>query len=270
MVPAITAPDPLDINALLNPSKSKREVSADISGNGIGSSVKNEGDKTLFQKGEKQLGKQDFLQLLVTQLRFQDPMEPQENTEFVAQLAQFSSLEGTQNINESIDKLTKNLEAMVAGQKESALTMSNSSATGLIGKHARVLADTIIFDPTQKEPIKINVHVDPGEASVLSVLDEKGNIINALPLDHAGESTLSWNGAMLNGDKAPAGKYTLKVTTRDGSLDMGYAYLESKVEGIRYTKDGVRLQMSGQEIAMSQVVQVGEPPVPKVIGPAGG
>ncbi len=50
------------------------------------------------------LGKMDFLNLLATQLRNQDPMNPTDNTEFVAQLAQFSALEASQNTNESIEK----------------------------------------------------------------------------------------------------------------------------------------------------------------------
>ena len=50
------------------------------------------------------LGKMDFLNLLATQLRNQNPMNPTDNTAFVAQLAQFSALEASQNINTSMDK----------------------------------------------------------------------------------------------------------------------------------------------------------------------
>ena len=58
-------------------------------------------DKTTTKKGDN-LGKDDFLQLLITQLRYQDPMSPMEDKDFIAQMAQFSSLEQMQNMNTSM------------------------------------------------------------------------------------------------------------------------------------------------------------------------
>jgi flagellar basal-body rod modification protein FlgD len=65
-------------------------------------------------KGTSELGKDAFLTLLVTQLQHQDPLAPQDNSEFVAQLAQFSSLEGIQNLSSS---------------------MGNTQALSLVGKN---------------------------------------------------------------------------------------------------------------------------------------
>lgn len=52
------------------------------------------------------LGKDAFLQLLVTQMQHQNPLDPQDNSEFVAQLAQFSSLEGITSLNDSVNAIT--------------------------------------------------------------------------------------------------------------------------------------------------------------------
>lgn len=68
-------------------------------------------------KGTSALGKDAFLQLLVTQLQHQDPLAPQDNSEFVAQLAQFSSLEELQNLTSS---------------------MSNAQALNLVGKYVNI------------------------------------------------------------------------------------------------------------------------------------
>jgi hypothetical protein len=53
----------------------------------------------------------------------------------------------------------------------------------------------------------------------------------------------------------------LKVTSRDGTTQAGYAYFENKVNGISYAKDGVRLEINGQQIGMDQVLHVGDAPV---------
>lgn len=71
-------------------------------------------------KANDALGKDDFLKMLVTQLRYQDPLQPMEDKEFIAQMAQFSSLEQMQNMN----------TAMITTQ-----------ATNLIGKEIHWLDD---------------------------------------------------------------------------------------------------------------------------------
>jgi len=53
------------------------------------------------------LGKNSFLQLLITQMRYQDPLEPVKDTEYIAQLAQFNSLEQMQNLNDKFDKMLR-------------------------------------------------------------------------------------------------------------------------------------------------------------------
>jgi flagellar basal-body rod modification protein FlgD len=252
-IPSITS----DVANYLNPKQNQgRVVTADLSGANVTSDVTSEGDKKIFQNGTKQLGKQDFLELLVTQMRYQDPLAPQDNQQFIAQMAQFSSLEGTQNINASIEDLSKKIEAMVSGQATSANTISNSSATSLIGKPVRVTATDIVYDSSKKDAIQINVHADSAD-SVLSIIDEEGTIVNALPLPKAGEHKVDWNGTMMDGGKAASGKYTLKVTSREGK-DTGYSYFEDKVTGLSYSKTGVRIEIRGQSVSLDQVVHVGD------------
>jgi flagellar basal-body rod modification protein FlgD len=257
--PVTSGASPLDINSLTNPAtQNGRRINADLNGDQISSTTQNAGDQKPFADATKSLGKQDFLQLLVTQLKYQDPLSPEANTEFVAQLAQFSNLEGTQNINSSITDLGTKIETMVSGQKNSSDTISNASATSLIGKQVRVTASDIVFDPTATAPIQLNVHTDKNTNSILTILDDQQNIVNAVPITQTGEMTLDWNGQKMDGTKAPAGNYHLKVTTADGSKDTGYTYLEDKVTGISYGKDGLRLEVRGQAIPFDQVVHVSD------------
>lgn len=74
------------------------------------------------RKTGSELGKEEFLQLLVTQMKYQDPLDPADNTEYVAQLAQFSELEQMQNLNQ---------------------TTTNTSAFTLVGKEVYIVDRTL-------------------------------------------------------------------------------------------------------------------------------
>lgn len=75
-----------------------------------------------------QLGKDDFLKLLVTQLRYQNPLEPMDNNEYIAQLAQFSSLEQMQNLNLQV----ANLSAISTIGKSAAAIVEKNKIEGVI------------------------------------------------------------------------------------------------------------------------------------------
>jgi flagellar basal-body rod modification protein FlgD len=91
------------------------------------------------------LDKDDFLQLLVTQMQYQDPLDPQDNTEYVAQLAQFSSLEQMQNLND---------------------TTTNTSAYSLVGKNVYIEDTSKSGVKTTQEGVVDYVSMQNGEAYV--------------------------------------------------------------------------------------------------------
>jgi flagellar basal-body rod modification protein FlgD len=76
------------------------------------------------RKAGQNLGKDDFLKLLLTQLSHQDPLSPMDNTQFIAQMAQFSTLEQMTNISQGFDKLNTTLGA--------------NNAVGMLGKKVDV------------------------------------------------------------------------------------------------------------------------------------
>lgn len=71
------------------------------------------------------LGQGDFLQLMVAQLQQQDPFEPVDNKEMLAQMAQFSSLAGTTQTNETLADIATKLDALIAAQKPLSATQEN-------------------------------------------------------------------------------------------------------------------------------------------------
>lgn len=91
------------------------------------------------------LGKEDFLLLLVTQMQYQDPLEPADNTQFVAQLAQFSALEQMSNLNQ---------------------TVSNNSAYALVGQEVLVRQTSSTGDVQEVQGTVQKVTLKNGEAYV--------------------------------------------------------------------------------------------------------
>lgn len=90
------------------------------------------------QKGEIKenggLGKDSFLQLLITQMRYQDPLEPVKDTEYIAQLAQFNALEQMQNLNDKFDKMLKwsqmTQASSLIGKQIDGLSVKNGEKDG--------------------------------------------------------------------------------------------------------------------------------------------
>lgn len=87
------------------------------------------------KKTSNELGKDEFLKLLITQLQNQDPTDPMENTEFISQMAQFSSLEQMTNMSSSFTKMANYItgsEAMSTLGKKVDLTIGDANITGIV------------------------------------------------------------------------------------------------------------------------------------------
>ncbi len=85
-------------------------------------------DKTKTNPVGNGLGQDAFLQLLVTQLEHQDPLQPQDDSQFLAQLAQFSSLEQLTEINVSIQQLLKAANATSSSTNSKNTTSANATS----------------------------------------------------------------------------------------------------------------------------------------------
>lgn len=89
--------------------------------------------------GSEQLGKLDFLQLMVMQMRYQDPLSPMDNTEYITQLAQFNSLEQMQNLNDSVSTMaqwmhTSQASSMIGKEVDAIDAYSGESVSGTVGE----------------------------------------------------------------------------------------------------------------------------------------
>jgi flagellar basal-body rod modification protein FlgD len=155
--------------------------------------------------GDKSLDKTAFLKLLVAQLQNQDPLQPQDNSEFVAQLAQFSSLEQTMGINDRLDLLS----AQSSG-------LQNSQVVNLVGKQATVRGNVATLG-ANGAPVSLSYNLDNAAATTtVSITDDTGKVIRTLKSNGqgAGFQKVVWDGHNDQGVLQPAGRYGITVQAR--------------------------------------------------------
>ena len=156
---------------------------------------------------EEDLDRNAFLKLFTAQLQNQNPLDPMKNEAFVAQLAQFSSLEATTKMSDSLDQFVSSQ----SGEK----IMRGAS---LIGKSVFVNGATITQGGGQVKSGFANL-TDTADELTLSVIDAKtGQVVNSMDLGPqiAGEVSFAWNGGNFEGEAAPAGEYFFSAQARKG------------------------------------------------------
>lgn len=202
----------------------------------------------LVQGSMKNVGKEDFLKLLVTQLQHQDPLQPMDNTEFVAQLAQFSTLEGITNMDSRLGSIG-----------DSMLSLNNFGAAGLIGSEITALGDIVTLNGSSAE-ISYQLQGDASSVTV-AIVNSNGSLVRQLETGGgaAGENSVVWDGRDGEGNVLPQGNYTFSVTAArgDGS-DVGVdTLLRGVVDEIEYENGAPFLLVGGQRVGMGAVVSVG-------------
>jgi len=158
---------------------------------------------------ENDLGKEEFLNLLVAQLQNQDPLNPMEGQEFASQLAQFSSVE-------QLTSIDGNIEDSINTDLILSQTINNTLATNLIGKQITALGNQVEL----KESEPLGLHFELGESAEnvkINVKDAAGNIVRTLEAHNlsSGIQSLEWDGLDKDGVELPDGTYTFEVEATD-------------------------------------------------------
>jgi flagellar basal-body rod modification protein FlgD len=200
--------------------------------------------------GSSALGKDDFMKLLMAQLANQDPTAPQDDTAFVAQLAQFSSLEQAQGTNSRLDSLL--------------LAEANKNQTdyvNFIGKDVTYSTNTLDH---QQGLANVSTGTLSGAANKVTVdiLDSSGNVVRELNLgaQAAGPLQIIWDGDNASGTSQPTGTYTVKVTATDAagagvSCDL---HNTGTATGVVFNNGIPELTVNGTQIKMAQVTSISE------------
>lgn len=191
--------------------------------------------------------KNEFLQLFVTQLRNQNPLEPRDGAEYLGQLAQFSTLEGIRNMETAFNKIANSLNSNQALQ-----------ASSLVGKNVDVKTDSGLY--LQGNNVKGSIEVPPYATNVqMEIRNEQGEIIRTVKLNGAdkGEHSFMWDGLDANGNPQPSGVYHFvakaNIHGQEQKID---TYLSANVDSVTINKNGqpVTLNVSGYgKISMDDI-----------------
>jgi flagellar basal-body rod modification protein FlgD len=200
------------------------------------------------------LGKDDFLKLLVAQLKNQDPLAPQDNSQFVAQLAQFSSLEAAMGTNTRLDTIT--------GQNQG---LANTQVVSLVGKMATVKG-SLVTAAGSGSPVPIGFTLSAAsDTTNVSIQNSAGQVIRTIPIGahDPGLVKMSWDGKDDQGNIMPAGTYAVSVQakTKDGSAVSVAQETTGLVKSVAFDKGYPVLTLAnGMQVPVSDLLQVDSSP----------
>ncbi|MEL6365293.1 MAG: flagellar hook capping FlgD N-terminal domain-containing protein [Pseudomonadota bacterium] len=195
----------------------------------------------------EELGYNEFLTLLVAQVRNQDPLEPLDSTQYISQLAEFSALEQQLQTNDTLETINGTL---AGGGLEDAVAW--------IGKDVAVEGAASAFSGA---PLDYRVSPEAGaDAAEVRIRNEAGGVVARFEIE-PGAAEFAWNGLTDDGASAPVGGYTAAVYYSVGEASLGAVDAAgfASVEEVRADAAGVRIHLSnGRDVGIEDIEAVRE------------
>lgn len=191
-----------------------------------------------------------FLLLLTTQLKNQDPLSPQDSTQWVTQLVQFSGVEQAIHQRQALENLV-NLQ----------LAWQSTNAVGYIGKTVEASGEHVYLEKGEAT-IRYTLDDDAGQATVI-IKDLSGKTVRELTVDRTkGTHTLTWNGKDSNGVALDDGFYSVSVkATKGQGIEVGATTkFSGVVEAIENEGGQILLKVGDQKLAIGHITAVRETP----------
>jgi len=199
--------------------------------NDLGLGVQNNEQK----KSPDQLGKTEFLSLMITQLKTQDPFSPMENGDFISQMAQFSSVTGLAELQQSFEKLANSLQSNQALQ-----------ASSLVGRTVLVPSAVGTLPTGGALAGALDLPASSGSVAV-TIQDSAGQIIRRLELGSqaAGEVSFNWDGITNAGVVAQPGRYFVSAEAGiNGDTVALETLMSTSVESVTLGRGGAGLTLN--------------------------
>ena len=214
-------------------------------------------EPTYYQTPEKEtpggtnpndaLGRDQFLTLLVAQLKHQDPLNPLDSTDFTAQLAQFSSLEQQFAMNENLEAIQASLSAQESG-----------NVLDYIGKTVKTSGNAIFSKDGHPDSGAYTLE-DRADVTI-HIYDSQGFEVRKIYAgwQDAGEHSIGWDGRNDAGDPVGDGVHTFEIeaTDEEGFMVSYDAYLTGEATGVIYEGGMAYLMIGDKLVAPENIVEV--------------
>jgi len=157
-------------------------------------------------RANEHLDQRSFLRLMIAQFRNQDPTKPKDPSEFLGQLAQFSTVSGIQDMQTSLGALSDSLR-------------SSNVLGGAILVGRDILAPQNQIAVSAGEAVSGAIEVPEGASTIdIAIKDQSGQLVRRMTVTAQGSLTeFSWDGVSDRGEPAGAGTYTIAATARLGA-----------------------------------------------------
>lgn len=187
------------------------------------------------------LGKDDFLKLLVTQLRYQDPLSPLDQNQFLAQTAQFTALEQLQNIGRTLDEL-----------KQTAAASGLTQRASLLGRTITAAGRGITLGSTGAG-VPLTFTLDAPSSVTAEVLDAQGSVVRRLATTGigAGAASIAWDGLDDTGRFVSPGDYFYRVGAAGGATAVA---ARGTASGLRFENGQPRFTVAGATIREDDII----------------
>jgi flagellar basal-body rod modification protein FlgD len=194
------------------------------------------------------LNKDDFMKLFITQLQNQDPMNPQDSSSMVTQMAQITQVEQSYNTNTNLKSL---LDALNSS--------SSMSAASFIGKTISAQGSQVNLTAGGQPQLNFNLASAAKQVQVV-IQDSNGLTVRTVTLGQtaAGDGSLIWDGKNSNSSALPAGLYSFSVTglKPDGGSFSGTPLIKAVVDGVKLDQGSPVLTAGGVDVPLARVTTI--------------
>lgn len=198
----------------------------------------------------KELGKQDFLNLLMTQMSHQDPMDPMNTDSMMQQMASLGTVEQLQNLNAKTDSLLNYQEQLM-----------RAGSAGFLGKDVEVQANEIQLLNGTSAPVSYEL-VGEADEVIIQIINDSGDVVRQMPKEARGQGhhNILWDGLDNEGDQLSDGIYSVNVVARtdEGARVDTSLSKSGQVQDIRFENGGAQIKVNNEWIPTGDIKGLGD------------